>query len=91
VKKLGLLALLPLYLLAFEKELELHIKGMTCPTCTRAVKIALSGVDGVKSAKVYLNGEKAIVVLDKDIPLSTLQEAVKKVGYSAQISTKEVP
>jgi periplasmic mercuric ion binding protein len=83
--------LLPMQLFCFEKEVELHIKGMTCPTCTRAVKVALSGVDGVKSAKVYLNGEKAIVVLDKDVPLITLDNAVKKIGYRAMAVDKKSP
>ena len=65
-------------------QTQLHIKGMTCPTCTRAVKIALSNVSGVKLAKVYLNDEKAIVIMDDSVTLSSLQEAVKKVGYSAE-------
>lgn len=69
---------------AYEKEVLLHIKGMTCPTCTRAVKLSLQGVEGVKSAKVYLNGEKAVVTLQKEVSFQTLAEAVKKAGYNAE-------
>jgi periplasmic mercuric ion binding protein len=76
-------------LFAFEKEVQLQIIGMTCPTCTRAVKIALLSVDGVKSAKVYLHGEKAIVVADKDVPFRTLEDAVKKVGYKAGLVSEK--
>lgn len=69
---------------AYEKEVLLHIKGMTCPTCTRAVKLSLQGVEGVKSAKVYLNGEKAVVSLQKEVSFQTLADAVKKAGYNAE-------
>ena len=54
-------------LIANDIEMQLHIGKMTCPTCTRAVKLSLLGVSGVKSAKVYLNDEKAIVVMDSSV------------------------
>lgn len=69
----------------FERNVTLNVKGMSCPTCTRAVKLSLQKADGVKEAKVYLNTEKAIVTLQKDISLETLLEAVKKVGYDANV------
>ena len=74
-----------LTLAAYEKNVTLSVQGMSCPTCTRAVKLSLQSVDGVKEAKVYLNGEKAIVTLQKETPISALYEAVKKVGYTAKL------
>ncbi len=85
MKKITLLLLiLKALLLASDIEVVFHIKGMTCPTCTRAVKLSLLGVSGVKSAKVYLNDEKAIVIMDESVHINLLQEAVKKVGYTAE-------
>ncbi|MDD3466095.1 MAG: heavy metal-associated domain-containing protein [Campylobacterales bacterium] len=72
-------------LFALEGVVELKIKGMTCPTCTRAVKLSLLSTDGVKEAAVYLKSEKAVVTLSKNIPFETLEKAVKNAGYTAEL------
>ena len=40
----------------------LHVGGMHCPKCVARVKDALEAVDGVVSAQVSLEEEKAVVV-----------------------------
>lgn len=72
-------------LFALEGTVELNIKGMTCPTCTRAVKTALLKTDGVKEAAVYLKSEKAVVTLNKNVSFETLAEAIKATGYTAEL------
>lgn len=74
-----------LSLFALEGVVELKIKGMTCPTCTRAVKLSLLGTDGVKEAAVYLKSERAVVTLNKSVSFETLEKAVKNVGYTAEL------
>jgi len=80
-----LLALCAASLFALEGTVELNIKGMTCPTCTRAVKTALLKTDGVKEAAVYLKSEKAVVTLNKNVSFETLAEAIKATGYTAEL------
>lgn len=72
-------------LFAEDIKLEFFIKGMTCPTCTRAVKLSIMGVSGVKSAKVYLNSESATVILEKSVSPFVIVDAVKRVGYTAEL------
>ncbi|MGE4398598.1 MAG: heavy-metal-associated domain-containing protein [Campylobacterales bacterium] len=71
-------------LFALEGTVELKVTGMTCPTCTRAVKTALLKTDGVKEAAVYLKSEKAVVTLNKNVSFETLAEAIKTTGYKAE-------
>ena len=85
MKKLILIAACAASLFALEGTVELKVTGMTCPTCTRAVKTALLKTDGVKEAAVYLKSEKAVVVLNKNISFETLSEAVKSTGYKAEL------
>jgi mercuric ion binding protein len=72
-------------LFALDGTVEMKITGMTCPTCTRAVKTALLKTDGVKEAAVYLKSERAVVVLNKTVSFETLAEAVKTAGYTAEL------
>jgi len=80
-----LLTLCAVSLFALEGTVELNIKGMTCPTCTRAVKTALLKTDGVKEAAVYLKSEKAVVTLNKNVTFETLAESIKSAGYTAEL------
>jgi len=80
-----LLALCALPLFALDGMVEINIKGMTCPTCTRAVKTALLKTDGVKEATVYLKSERAVVTLNKSVTFESLAEAIKATGYTAEL------
>ena len=44
------------------EEITLNVSGMHCPKCVARVKEALEAVDGVVSAQVSLEEEKAVVV-----------------------------
>ncbi|EFC91144.1 heavy metal translocating P-type ATPase [Dethiosulfovibrio peptidovorans DSM 11002] len=64
-----------------KKSVSLTVTGMTCASCSRIVEKRLSKIDGVAFAAVNLGTETAFVVLEKDVPLQTLEEAVTKAGY----------
>lgn len=60
---------------------ELEVRGMTCHHCVMAVKRALGGVAGVRSAQVDLAGGRARVEGQAD--LAALLAAVQAEGYEA--------
>lgn len=66
-----------------EKKLTrtLTVTGMSCASCVRIVERSLSKVPGVKFAAVNLATETAFVILEKDVPLETLEKAVHDAGY----------
>ncbi|MBI3954405.1 MAG: heavy metal translocating P-type ATPase, partial [Chloroflexi bacterium] len=64
------------------KRISLPVAGMHCAACVTTVEKALTGVPGVASAAVSLEGGRAVVELDPDrAPLLKLGKAVKAVGY----------
>lgn len=65
------------------REWTLRIGGMHCIACTLAVKKALSGVPGVRSAKVSFKNETALVDAEEDVTLRAMQNAVAQTGYTA--------
>jgi len=61
----------------------LDIQGMTCAACVRAVERAVSRLPGVSSVAVNLATEKARITAEAEVPLDSLQKAVKDAGYRA--------
>ncbi len=66
------------------QTLELTIAGMTCEGCASTLTKALSGIPGVVSARVSYKEKLAVVAMDRStaVDTTTLNEAVKKAGYS---------
>lgn len=66
---------------------KLNVTGMTCNHCTHAVKTALEGVDGVRSARVDLDSGTAIVDYDDGVAeLRAMGDAVANAGYQAAVA-----
>jgi copper ion binding protein len=59
----------------------LKIKGMSCEHCVKHVTQALEGVKGVKSAKVSLKNNDAVVKHDEGTSLEAMKAAVVEAGY----------
>ncbi len=59
----------------------LKIEGMTCDHCVHHVTQALEAVAGVKSAKVSLKKNEAVVKFDDTVKLSDMSTAVAEAGY----------
>ncbi len=56
------------------------VSGMSCKNCRAHVMDALSKVDGVTTVEVDLAKAEAVIVMDKHIPIDTLQEALDSAG-----------
>lgn len=68
--------------------LVLSVGGMTCKDCAPRVERALSGVKGVKSAKVSYERGEATVELGTPAPKAKqLLTAVKRAGFTGQVKT----
>ncbi|KAH8999057.1 heavy metal translocatin [Lactarius akahatsu] len=58
---------------------------MTCATCRAAITAALSGLSGMRDVSVSLLGNSAAVTLDNKNVTSDVLEAIKAIGYEANI------
>jgi P-type Cu+ transporter len=69
-----------------EQLVKLDIKGMTCDHCVANVTKALQSVEGVDTAIVDLENDKAEVRFKENAPMTeALIAAVEKAGYGASI------
>lgn len=66
-----------------ESETLLDIRGMTCGTCSAAVKKALLSVNGVVKAEVSLLTNQARVSYNDPADVALICEAVESVGFDA--------
>ncbi|XP_072958487.1 copper-transporting ATPase HMA5-like [Typha angustifolia] len=67
---------------------RLHVKEMTCTSCTSTVKSALKAVPGVQKAVVALATEEAEIRYDPKIITATrLVEVVEETGFEAILIT----
>ena len=74
------------------KDLELDVRGMTCPSCAHHVEDALNKVEGVESANVPgWQSNKAVVSLSIDGDQRDLISAVERAGYKAQLKESKPP
>jgi copper ion binding protein len=62
---------------------KLKIEGMSCEHCVKAVKTALEGISGVKSADVNLKAKTADVDHAAGVTSDDLKAAVEEAGYEA--------
>ncbi|KAK6947765.1 hypothetical protein RJ641_001238 [Dillenia turbinata] len=70
---------------------RIHIKGMTCTSCSTTVESALQEINGVKKAQVALATEEAQIYYDpKVLSYDQLLEVIENTGFEAiLISTGE--
>ncbi|TKW05895.1 hypothetical protein SEVIR_7G205900v4 [Setaria viridis] len=67
---------------------RLHIKGMTCTSCTNTVESALQAFPGVQRASVALATEEAEIRYDRRIVAANqLIQAVEETGFEAVLIT----
>ncbi len=63
-------------------EKTVIVKGMTCEHCAGRVKNELEKIDGVLSADVSADADKAIIQLEEEVDYGILRKAVEKAGYN---------
>ncbi len=61
---------------------EIFIEGMSCNHCKMRVEKALKGIDGVTSAQVILEDQKAVVELDREVDETLITELIEDAGYT---------
>ncbi|MFO8110313.1 MAG: heavy metal translocating P-type ATPase [Thermoplasmata archaeon] len=70
------------YKVAEGSKIDMPIRGMTCASCSQAVKKSLERLDGVISANVNLTTEKATIdYIPSKVHKSDFVRTVKKTGY----------
>ena len=60
---------------------EIFIEGMTCNHCKMRVEKALNSIDGVASAEVILEENKAITEFDKEVDRAVIESVIEEAGY----------
>jgi len=72
------------------EKLELKIKGMHCVSCENRIKEAVSGLKGVKDAKVDYASEKATVEFDNaKIDVKNIMKTIKNAGYEVEMNKEK--
>lgn len=65
------------------REKTINIKGMTCKACVKLIESEVGSLDGVKSVKVNLAEDKAIVKFNpKKVSLKNIESEISSLGYS---------
>lgn len=72
-------------------QIELAIGGMTCASCVSRVEKVLKRVPGVQDVTVNLATERAHIMAEPQVPISVLEQAVVKAGYTASPAEKPQP
>lgn len=60
---------------------ELKIEGMMCAHCQKHVNDALARMEGVTAVTVDLEGKKADVTMDREIPMEEFKKVIAEAGY----------
>lgn len=72
-------------------KITLKVSGMTCAMCVKTIEMALSELEGVKTAKANLNSETVFVDFDESkVGLNQVIKAIEDVGYKVIRESKDV-
>jgi copper chaperone CopZ len=67
----------------------LTVEGMTCASCSVAVRTALKRLDGVRDARVSVEEKRAVVDYEPTkVTPQQMVDAVNKLGYRASLAPK---
>ena len=71
-------------------SVALTVEGMTCPSCSVAVRTALKRLDGVREAKVDVAAKRAVVEYEPaKVTPKQLVDAVNRLGYQASLPSTQ--
>lgn len=75
---------------ASKAQVALHVDGMTCASCSTAVRLALKRLDGVVDATVSFDEKRAVVTYDpKRVAPEKMVAAIADLGYTAKVEGDE--
>jgi copper chaperone CopZ len=67
-----------------QNETVLHVQGMSCPSCIRHIKEALTDVEGVEAVDVRLSERKVVVrQAGEGASVAAMVGALADAGYEA--------
>jgi copper chaperone CopZ len=70
-------------------SVTLSVEGMTCASCSVAVRTALKRLDGVREARVSVEEKRAVVDYEAArVTPQQMVDAVNRLGYRASIAPK---
>jgi Cu+-exporting ATPase len=73
------------------KKVKLHIKGMTCTSCSQTIESTLKKMEGVDFAGVNLVDKTALIKYNPArLNIGKIKEAIRKTGYEAFESKPEL-
>ena len=72
---------------AGEVHTTLALSGLSCVTCSAAVTKALKQMVGVRVVEVSEDRQRATVIADDNVSAEALTEAVRQLGYGAEVVT----
>ena len=68
------------------RRVVLHVEGMSCASCSAAVKVRLERIDGVAEARVLLADKRAHVKFDPArVTPARMVEEINDMGYRARV------
>ncbi len=74
-----------------EKEVKLHIKGMTCTSCVQSIESSLKKIDGINFAGVNIANNTALIKYNpKILNVKKIKETIRKTGYESFESKSEM-
>lgn len=68
-------------------ETTVMVADMSCGHCVASVQTALENVDGVTGVEVHLDTKLAHVSHDAGLPASTLEDAIRDVGFTPEVQS----
>jgi Cu+-exporting ATPase len=71
------------------EELELGLTGMTCAACAARIEKRLNEIDGVEAAVNYATESAMVAFQPSEVSAQALIEAVRGIGYDAQVLDDE--
>ena len=67
------------------KEVKLNIEGMHCTGCSTRLEKVLNNLEGVETAKVSLEENKATIKYDETkINIENIKEAIEDAGFKGE-------
>ena len=84
-RAIAAIVLLATAALAGEVHTTLALSGLSCVTCSTAVTKALKQMTGVRAVEVSEDRQRATVIADDSVPAEALTEAVRQLGYGAEV------
>lgn len=67
------------------EEMQLHVEGMSCGHCVKAVESSVGAIDGVETVRVTLDQELVEVTYNpRQASVEDMKAAIEEEGYTVK-------